>query len=59
MMVLPFIPHKDRVIQLTKKSKSNMLGAGAKIYEAIQNNHNSSKKNFYLILNVLFQQDLL
>jgi acetoacetyl-CoA synthetase len=33
------------VIQLTKKSKSNMLGAGAKIYEAIQNNHRSSKKN--------------
>jgi acetoacetyl-CoA synthetase len=41
----PFYPNKDRVIQLTKKSKSNMLGAGAKIYEAIQNNHRSSKKN--------------
>ena len=41
----PFYPSKDRVIQLTKKSKSNMLGAGAKIYEAIQNNHNSKKKN--------------
>ena len=41
----PFCPNKDRVIQLTKKSKSNMLGAGAKIYEAIQNNHRSSKKN--------------
>ena len=41
----PFYPNKDRVIQLTKKSKSNILGAGAKIYEAIQNNHRSSKKN--------------
>ena len=41
----PFYPNKDRAIQLTKKSKSNMLGAGAKIYEAIQNNHRSSKKN--------------
>ena len=41
----PFYPNKDRVTQLTKKSKSNMLGAGAKIYEAIQNNHRSSKKN--------------
>src|SRR6056300_865737 len=41
----PFYPNKDRVIQLTKKSKSNMLGAGAKIYESIQNNHNPQKKN--------------
>jgi acetoacetyl-CoA synthetase len=41
----PFYPNKDRVTQLTKKSKSNILGAGAKIYEAIQNNHRSSKKN--------------
>ena len=41
----PFYPSKDRVIQLTNKSKSNMLGAGAKIYEAIQNNLNSKKKN--------------
>ena len=41
----PFYPSKNRVIQLTKKSKSNILGAGAKIYEALQNNHNSKKKN--------------
>ena len=41
----PFYPSKNRVIQLTKKSKSNILGAGAKIYEAIQNNHISKKKN--------------
>ena len=39
----PFYPSKDRVIHLTKKSKSNILGAGAKIYEAIQNNHNPKK----------------
>ena len=41
----PFYPSKDRVIHLMKKSKSNMLGAGAKIYEAIQNNYNSKNKN--------------
>ncbi len=41
----PFYPSKNRVLQLTKKSKSNMLGAGAKIYEAIQNNHKNNKKN--------------
>jgi acetoacetyl-CoA synthetase len=41
----PFYPNKDHVTQLTKKSRSNMLGAGAKIYEAIQNNYRPSKKN--------------
>ena len=41
----PFYPSKNRVLQLTKKSKSNILGAGAKIYEAIQNNQKSNKKN--------------
>ena len=41
----PSYPSKDRVIHLTKKSKSNILGAGAKIYEAIQNNHKTKKKN--------------
>ena len=42
----PFYPSKNRVVQLTKKSKSNMLGAGAKIYEAIQNNQKKIKKHF-------------
>ena len=36
-----------------------MLGAGAKIYETIQNNHNPKKKIFYLILNALYLQALL
>ena len=41
----PFFPSKDKVLQLIKVSKSNILGAGAKIYEAIQNDHNTKKKN--------------
>ncbi len=41
----PYYPDKNRVVQLTKKSKSNILGAGAKIYEAIQNNHKNYEKN--------------
>ena len=41
----PFYPSKDRVIQLTKKSKSTVLGAGAKIYESIQNSYKHKTKN--------------
>ena len=41
----PFYPNKNRVISMTKNSKSTMLGAGAKIYETIQNNHKANKKN--------------
>ena len=41
----PFYPKVDRIINLTKKTKSTMLGAGAKIYENIQNNYKSKKIN--------------
>ena len=41
----PFYPKIDRIINLTKKTKSTMLGAGAKIYENIQNNYKSKKIN--------------
>ncbi len=41
----PFYPSKNRLVQLIRKSKSNIVGAGAKIYEAIQNNKKSNKKN--------------
>ena len=41
----PFYPNTNRVINMTRKSKSTMLGAGAKIYENFQNNYKSNKKN--------------
>ena len=41
----PFYPTTNQVIQLTKKSKSNILGAGAKIFETIQNSQSANKKN--------------
>ena len=41
----PFYPNTNRVISMTNDTKSTMLGAGAKIYETIQNNFKSNKKN--------------
>ena len=41
----PFYPNIDRVINITKKTNSTMLGAGAKIYETIQNNYKRKKIN--------------
>ena len=41
----PFYPNVDRVINITKKTNSTILGAGAKIYEAIQNNLKNKKTN--------------
>ncbi len=41
----PFYPNTNRVISMTKDTKSTMLGAGAKIYETIQNKYKSNKKN--------------
>ena len=35
----PFYPNVNRVIKICKKTKTTMLGAGAKIYENIQNNY--------------------
>jgi len=34
----PFYPNINRVINITKDTNSTMLGAGAKVYETIQNN---------------------
>ena len=41
----PFFPNINRIINITKKTKATMLGAGAKIYEAIQNNYKGTIKN--------------
>ena len=41
----PFYPNTNRVISMTKDTKSTMLGAGAKIYETIQNKYKSNKIN--------------
>ena len=41
----PFSPNINRIINITKKTKATMLGAGAKIYEAIQNNYKGTIKN--------------
>ena len=41
----PFYPNINRIISMTKDTKSTMLGAGAKIYETIQNKYKSDKKN--------------
>ena len=41
----PFFPNMNRIINITKKTKATMLGAGAKIYEAIQNNYKGAIKN--------------
>ncbi len=41
----PFYPHTDRIINMTQKTKSTILGAGAKIYETIQNNFKNKKTN--------------
>jgi acetoacetyl-CoA synthetase len=41
----PFYPNINRIINITKKTKATMLGAGAKIYEAIQNNYKGTIKN--------------
>jgi acetoacetyl-CoA synthetase len=41
----PFFPNMNRIINITKKTKATMLGAGAKIYEAIQNNYKGTIKN--------------
>ena len=35
----PFYPNINRVINITKDTNSTMLGAGAKVYETIQNNY--------------------
>ncbi|MFL2539671.1 MAG: acetoacetate--CoA ligase [Alphaproteobacteria bacterium] len=41
----PFFPNINRILNITKKTKATMLGAGAKIYEAIQNNYKGTIKN--------------
>ena len=41
----PFFPNMNRIINITEKTKATMLGAGAKIYEAIQNNYKGTIKN--------------
>ncbi len=41
----PFYPNKNNIIQICIKTKSTMLGAGAKIYEAIQNNYKNKTNN--------------
>ena len=41
----PFFPRANRIINISKRTKATMLGAGAKIYEAIQNNYKSKTKN--------------
>ena len=41
----PFFPNMNRIINITKKTKATMLGSGAKIYEAIQNNYKGTIKN--------------
>ena len=41
----PFFPNINRIINITKKTKATMLGGGAKIYEAIQNNYKGTIKN--------------
>ena len=41
----PFFPRANRIINISKKTKTTMLGAGAKIYETIQNIHKSQTKN--------------
>ena len=41
----PFFPNINRIINITKKTKATMLGAGAKIYEANQNNYKGTIKN--------------
>ena len=41
----PFFPNMNRIINISKKTKATMLGAGAKIYEAIQNSYKNKIKN--------------
>ena len=41
----PFFPRANRIINISKRTKATILGAGAKIYEAIQNNYKSKTKN--------------
>ena len=41
----PFFPNMNRIINISNKTKATMLGAGAKIYEAIQNNYKGTIKN--------------
>ena len=41
----PFYPSANKIINISKRTKATMLGAGAKIYEAIQNNYKSNTKN--------------
>ena len=41
----PFYPSANKIINISKRTKATMLGAGAKIYEAIQNNYKSKTKN--------------
>jgi acetoacetyl-CoA synthetase len=55
----PFYPKVDRIINLTKKTKSTMLGAGAKIYENIQNNYKSKKINILKNLKCFISTDHL
>jgi hypothetical protein len=50
MMAHLFILILNRIINITKKTKATMLGAGAKIYENIQNNYKSNKKYILKIL---------
>mgnify|MGYP001161109799 FL=1 len=47
----PFYPNINRVINITKDTNSTMLGAGAKVYETIQNNYKSNKKNILKKIN--------
>ena len=55
----PFYPNINRVINITKDTNSTMLGAGAKVYETIQNNYKSNKKDILKKLIVLYQLALL
>ena len=41
----PFYPSANKIINISKRTKATMLGAGAKIYEAIQNNYKVKTKN--------------
>ena len=47
----PFYPNINRVINITKDTNSTMLGAGAKVYETIQNNYKSNKKDILKKIN--------
>ena len=41
----PFFPKNNRIIEIAIKTKTTMLGAGAKIFETIQNNYKMKKTN--------------